>query len=162
MKQTPKPKQEEKMKSPFWRFELSIDSVGVGRSFQNGVINEPITESEAREMLQRNYGINGVVKITSLERIDTPDLSENETLILRTMIDWDQDYSYGYAYLEETGIDRKELRKTIKRLRELGLVKISRGGINEDGEVVGGTGFYIPYEMLKTVEAMTKPKQRKS
>ncbi len=128
------------MNRPFWRFGLSIDSQGIGRSFQAGVINEPISEAEAREMLNKQYRVNGVVTINYLQTVEWPELTDNELLILKEMIGWDQDYSFGYDYLTDTKIDRKELKKCIKHLRELGLVSMSRGGLNDDGEVAGGTG----------------------
>ncbi len=41
------------------------------------------------------------------------------------MIEWDDEYCYGYAYLEDdTGLDRKVLKKEIAELRSLGLVGI--------------------------------------
>jgi len=141
---------------PFWRFGLSIDSPGTGKSFQNGVINEPVSENEAREMLNKQYGVNGAVTIRYIESMEYPEFSENEIIVLKAMLEWDQDYSYGYWYLEDTGLDRKTLQKCIKRLRELDLVKMSRGGINDDGEVVGGTGFYISYDKREVVELLTR------
>ncbi len=147
---------------PVWRFGISIDSIGTGRSFIDGVIKEPISEAEAIAMLKKQYGVNGVVTIRFIEKLDYPNLTDNELLVLKEMLNWDQDYSFGYAYLEETHLDRKELKKCIAHLRELGLVKMSRGGLNDDGEVVGGTGFYIEYSKRKVVEALSNPTEEKT
>ena len=52
------------------------------------------------------------------------------------------DYAWVYAAnaLYETGVTRAE-RATIKALREEGLLKAKRGGVDEDGRTVGGSGY---------------------
>jgi len=79
-------------------------------------------------------------------------ITEVQKDMLKQMLAWDQDYSFDYNWFE--GIDRKTLKKEMKILREIGLSKMSRGGINDDGEVVGGTHFYIPYEKRREVEVL--------
>lgn len=65
------------------------------------------------------------------------------------MINWGE-YSYSSNQLEDIKIDgvlitKKEILSEIRELRKLGLVDMYRGGLDEDGQVVGGTHFGIPY-----------------
>lgn len=146
----------EKEIKPLWIYQVSIDNHNFGRSFESGVISQPISKIVAIEMLEKHYINSGVLNIISLIGMDVPNLSENELVVLKEMLLWDSSYALGYSYLDETRLDRKTLQKCIKHLREIGLVKMSRGGINDDGELCSGTGFYIPYEMIKAVETLTE------
>ena len=77
-------------------------------------------------------------------------LTPDEIKILNFLYYSDEERSYCYWQIEEVvGLTKKQMQPMIKNLRYLGLVKMMRGGISEDGEVVGGTWFYIPYEERK-------------
>jgi len=80
-------------------------------------------------------------------------LSKIQKEMLKEMLNWTE-YSYGYNEFEDTvNADKKTLIKEMKKLRELELVKLVRGGIDDDtGMVVGGTGFYIKYEKRDEVK----------
>ena len=80
-------------------------------------------------------------------------MTDIQKLMLKEMLDWDSEYSYPYSYFEGIGIDIKTLKKEMRDLISSGLVKIWRGGIDEDdGHVMGGTGFAIDYERRDEVE----------
>lgn len=89
---------------------------------------------------------------------DTETLNKIQIEMLKQMINWGE-YSYSYWYFDDIKINgnvvsKKELQSNMAELRKLELVKMYRGGLNEDGEVVGGTHFGIPYSKLKEVESM--------
>jgi len=74
-----------------------------------------------------------------------------QIMILKEMLTWETDYSYGYWYFD-CHVDKKTLKKEMRGLIIKGYVKIQRGGTNDDGELVGGTGFCLAYERRKELE----------
>ena len=82
-------------------------------------------------------------------------LTENQKLMLKKMLEWDREYSYPYFYFDDI-LDDKTLRKEMRGLIASGRVEMYRGGINEDGEVVGGTGFCITYDRRLEIEEEIK------
>ena len=72
------------------------------------------------------------------------DLTKIQFYVLKTLHSTSE-YCSNYGHLErETGYDRATLKKTIKELREAGLVEYVRGLMNDDGEVCG-SGFCQNY-----------------
>lgn len=51
------------------------------------------------------------------------------------------DYGWVYARFALNGIPTPADRAAIKALRERDLLCMHRGGLNEDGDMVGGTGY---------------------
>lgn len=92
-------------------------------------------------------------------------LNEVQKQMLKQMLEWDSDYSFGYyefdnIFMSKGLVTRIGLQKNMAELRKLGLVKMYRGGINDDtGLVVGGTGFAIPYEMRTKVKELLDIKE---
>lgn len=65
--------------------------------------------------------------------------TDNEVKVMRAL--WSDEYYYGYDYIcDETGLDRKQAKEAIDRLRLFGVVAFARGLMNEDGDVCG-SGF---------------------
>ena len=75
--------------------------------------------------------------------------------MLKQMLEWDDEYYYPYSEFNDLP-DKKVLKKEMRGLISRGYVKICRGGINDDGEVVGGTGFILDYERRKEVRDLLK------
>lgn len=78
--------------------------------------------------------------------------------MLKQMIHWGE-YSYSSSWLDDIKLDgsvvsKKELLKNMRALIELGLVRMYRGGLNDDGEVVGGTHYSIAYSKKKEIEEL--------
>lgn len=71
--------------------------------------------------------------------------------MLKQMLEWDSDYSYGYDYFNDIA-DKKILKKEMKGLMKLNCVKMFRGGMDDDGQLVGGAGFCIVYEKRKEIK----------
>ena len=91
-----------------------------------------------------------------------PQLTDIQCLMLKSMLEW-QDYVYGYDMgfedlLWEKKATKEELRENMKGLKEMGLVRMGHGGINDDGEVVGGTWFQIIYGKEREIEQLIKEK----
>lgn len=87
-------------------------------------------------------------------------VNEVQKQMLEQMLHWNE-YSMSTDYLDDILIDgrkvmKPELLKNMRELRQLGLVEMFRGGLNDDGEVVGGTHFSIIYEKRKEVEELIK------
>lgn len=84
------------------------------------------------------------------------DLTPIQKEMLKCMLLWDEEYSYPYDHFEdEYGhliTDKKILKKEMRGLLASGRVELYRGGLNEDGEVVGGCGFSIPYDRRREIE----------
>lgn len=80
--------------------------------------------------------------------------------MLTQMLDWFE-YSYNTDWFDDILIDgrkvmKPELLKNMRELREMGLVEMFRGGLNDDGEVVGGTHFSIIYEKRAEIKELLK------
>lgn len=59
--------------------------------------------------------------------------------------------------IDDVTVTKKELLKNMRELRKMGFVRMYRGGINEEGEVVGGTYFELDklsYENIKELRDM--------
>ena len=78
-------------------------------------------------------------------------LTDNQKTMLRKMLEWDPRYHYPYFYFDDI-LDDKTLKKEMRGLIASGRVELCRGGINDDGEMVGGSGFVINYERRKEIE----------
>jgi len=78
--------------------------------------------------------------------------------MLSAMLGWDDEYRYPYSSFEDDYgnpiADKKILKKEMRGLISRGWVEINRGGINDDGEVCGGTGFSINYERRRELEKL--------
>lgn len=79
------------------------------------------------------------------------ELNDKQLKMLEKMMEWDDEYWYPYYYFDDI-YDKKTLQKEMKGLVSSGLVKICRGGLNDDGEVAGGCGFGIVYGKRREVE----------
>lgn len=89
------------------------------------------------------------------------ELNEVQKQILRQMFDWANwdNCWHSYYHFDDILIDgrkvmRPELQKNMAELRETGLVKMYRGGLDDEGQVCGGTGFAIPDDKMKEVEEL--------
>ena len=88
-------------------------------------------------------------------------LNEIQKEMLKEMLNWGE-YSYSSDWLlnvikiDGVYVEKKEILENMRKLREAGLVHMFRGGLNEDGEVVGGTHFSIKYGKIKEVEALVE------
>lgn len=82
------------------------------------------------------------------------DLTLVQKEMLKQMLDWDMEYRYPYCYFEGAIalMGKKILAKEMRGLISSGRVKMDRGGLNDDGEVSGGTGFSINYERRREIE----------
>lgn len=85
------------------------------------------------------------------------DLTEIQKEMLRQMLEWDNEYSYPYSEFTEITLDggivqKKTLQKEMRGLVSRGFVKISRGGIDDDGQLYGGTGFYLDSERMEDIK----------
>lgn len=90
----------------------------------------------------------------------TPDrnmkeLTDKQIKMLAKMLEWDIGYYYPYFYFDDL-FDDKTLRKEMRGLISGGYVNLMRGGLNEDGEVVGGSGFSLNYERRNEIEEIVK------
>jgi len=70
-------------------------------------------------------------KLPKLEPIDEHILTELSST---------EEHCWGYDALESNGYKRPELKRAIKKLRDLGYVEYWRGLMTEEGEVAG-SGF---------------------
>lgn len=73
------------------------------------------------------------------------ELTDIQIQMLKQMLEWDFEYSYPYSEFDDIA-DKKILKKEMRGLIMLGYVEMYRGGINDDGEMFGGTGFSLNYE----------------
>jgi hypothetical protein len=84
-----------------------------------------------------------------------PELTLIQIQMLEQMLNWDMEYCY--PYVEFDGIaDKNTLKKEMRGLISKGFVKISRGGMNEDGEISGGTGFFLDHERRMEIEELVQ------
>lgn len=93
-----------------------------------------LTPKEFKRQYKRNY---------SYSLLKYYDLTDVEYNVLRSILTQDCDLFYGYGWIEDyTGVDRKETKKAVDHLRELGILSYASGLMTEDGEVAG-SGFGI-------------------
>lgn len=82
-------------------------------------------------------------------------LSDVQKKMLTEMLTW-REYCYGYWQFDiqkENGeyLDKKELRKEMKPMLDIGIVKHVKGLMNDDGEVCG-SGFSIVEAYRENIE----------
>jgi len=82
-------------------------------------------------------------------------MTDTQKVMLKKMLGWNQEYLYRYFHFDNI-FDIKTLKKEMRGLISGGYVKLCRGGINDDGEVMGGTGFCLDYERLDEIKKLTK------
>lgn len=83
------------------------------------------------------------------------ELTKIQLEMLKQMLEWDYEYSYPYSEFNDIA-DKKVLKKEMRGLVAGGYVEISRGGINDDGEMYGGTGFSLNYERIGEVRKLVE------
>lgn len=67
----------------------------------------------------------------------------------------EDDLDWCYAHHALDGVPSRATRATIRALRAQSLLELCRGGTNEDGEIVGGSGYRATYKgrlWLKGIE----------
>lgn len=82
-------------------------------------------------------------------------LNHAQKQMLTQMLGW-RDYCYGYWYFEvrdeeDNFLEKKELKKHMKPLLDIGLVKCVRGLLDDEGQVCG-SGFSIVAQHRQTIE----------
>ena len=86
------------------------------------------------------------------QKIEGGELTPIQVEMLKQMLEWGREYSYGYDWFEGIA-DKKILKKEMRGLISRGYVEISRGGIDEDtGLTMGGTGFFLDYELIPDIK----------
>ena len=76
------------------------------------------------------------------------EITEQERLVLETLFEYayDSERCISFDWIEsETKLNRKEVQKACRSLREKGLVEFYRGLMTDDGEVAG-SGYCTSYE----------------
>jgi hypothetical protein len=73
--------------------------------------------------------------------------------MLRQMLEWDKEYAYNYYWFNDLP-DKKILKKEMRGLISKGFVEVCRGGINDDGQLLGGTGFVLNYERRQEIKEL--------
>jgi len=79
------------------------------------------------------------------------DLTPIQKEMLKQMLEWDREYRYPYSEFNDIA-EKKVLQKEMRGLISRGWVEINRGGLDDDGQVCGGTGFSLAYERIKEIE----------
>jgi len=79
-------------------------------------------------------------------------LTPMQIKMLEKMLEWDSEYSYPYYYFDDLA-PQKVLSKEMKGLRELGYVRMCRGGLDDyDGTLIGGTSFIIEWSKRQEIK----------
>lgn len=82
-------------------------------------------------------------------------MTEIQKYMLEEMLTW-REYCYGYwrfdIRIDNKAVQKDQLRKEMKGLREMGYVEYIKGLINDDGEVCG-SGFTLNYSKLDDLKA---------
>ena len=82
---------------------------------------------------------------------DIEEFTKTQVEMLKQMLTWDNEYSYPYSYFDDIA-EKKILKKEMRGLIARGYVEMHRGGINDDGELTGGTGFCLNYERKNEIK----------
>jgi hypothetical protein len=89
--------------------------------------------------------------MTKPQKIEGGELTPIQVEMLKQMLEWDTEYRYPYSEFYDLP-EVKTLKKEMRGLVAKGYVKISRGGVDDDdGHVIGGTGFYLDYELIPDI-----------
>jgi hypothetical protein len=83
------------------------------------------------------------------------ELTDIQLKMLAKMLEWDMEYRYPYSYFDDI-FDIKTLKREMRGLIAGGYVEISRGGLNDEGEVCGGTGFSLEWSRRREIEDLLK------
>lgn len=83
------------------------------------------------------------------------DLNKTQIEMLKKMLEWDSEYWFPYYYFDDI-FEVKTLKREMRGLIAKGYVKFHRGGLNDDGEVTGGSGFTLNYGRRKEIEELVK------
>jgi hypothetical protein len=76
-------------------------------------------------------------------RMNPKELREREQKVLSALHGLDEDFCFGFqTIMRETGLDRRTVRLTCRRMARKGYTAYHRGLFNDDGEVAG-SGYAI-------------------
>lgn len=145
--------------SNHWRVEPVTAQLGmiIARNVSGGDYGEVLAISP-REFKQRyhrnfNYGNLKYYRLTDVEYG-----------VLQSIVENDSDCYYPYSWIMDyTHVDKKETKKAVDHLRELGLLNYLNGLMNEDGEVAGsGFGIDTNVQHLMIELLMTRYEQSRN
>lgn len=83
------------------------------------------------------------------------ELTSIQSEMLKQMLEWDYEYCFPYSEFNDIA-DKKVLKKEMRGLIAGGYVEISRGGIDDDGQMFGGTGFSLNYERIGEIRKIVE------
>jgi hypothetical protein len=86
--------------------------------------------------------------------METKEFTDTQIQMLKKMLEWDDEYYYPYFYFDDLAPD-KVLKKEMRGLIARGYVNLMRGGINDEGQICGGSGFCLNYERRQEVKDLT-------
>lgn len=81
-------------------------------------------------------------------------LTENQIKILK-QFQGNYEWCYTFAHFDDLGMDRKQLSKEFKSLRDLELVTFERGLMDDDG-MVAGSGYALNYKKREVIDNICK------